>query len=65
LENGVFHRSHYNTRGDYRRAMALFERSIELLRGDLLGERFGMPGMAAVTARTLLGYCLSVLGYKV
>ncbi|MBI4391056.1 MAG: AAA family ATPase [candidate division NC10 bacterium] len=48
--------------GNYRRAIEFLKRNVESLQGDLLRERFGLPGLASVHARTWLVWCLAELG---
>ena len=52
----------YHALGDHRRAMGLLRRNVESLAGDLLRERFGMPGLPAVNSRAWLARCLAELG---
>jgi class 3 adenylate cyclase/tetratricopeptide (TPR) repeat protein len=48
--------------GDYPRAAALLRRSLALLDGEARYETFGLPGLAAVLARSHLGWSLAELG---
>ncbi len=48
--------------GDYGRAADFFTRTITSLQGDLERERFDMPGLPSVYARTWLGWCLAEFG---
>jgi tetratricopeptide (TPR) repeat protein len=52
----------YHTLGDYRRAMGLLRSNVESLTGELLRERFGLPGLPAVRSRDWLARCLAELG---
>src|SRR5262249_53590043 len=47
---------------DYRRAMEVFRRNIELLNGTPLRERFGTAAIQSVFSRAYLAYCLAELG---
>jgi tetratricopeptide (TPR) repeat protein len=48
--------------GDYAQAADFFRRAITLLQGDLVSERFGMPGLPSVFSRAWLGWCLAERG---
>jgi class 3 adenylate cyclase/tetratricopeptide (TPR) repeat protein len=48
--------------GDYRRAATHFTRIVESVTEDLLQERFGLAGLAAVVARAWLAWCLAECG---
>jgi class 3 adenylate cyclase/tetratricopeptide (TPR) repeat protein len=52
----------YYALGDYRRAMGLLRSNVELLTGDLIGERFGLTGLPAGLSRAWLVRCLAELG---
>ena len=52
----------YLSRAEYGRARELFARAIELLPGGRECERFGMPSLPAVVARTFLSLALALLG---
>jgi tetratricopeptide (TPR) repeat protein len=52
----------YHAQGNYRRAMEFSGKNVESLKGDLLEERFGMPGLPSVTSRCVLIWCLVELG---
>src|SRR5262245_14509469 len=52
----------YHTRGDYRRALASLRSNVEVLAGDLLRERFRMPGLPSVQSRHWLVRGLAELG---
>jgi tetratricopeptide (TPR) repeat protein len=52
----------YHTLGDYRQALELLRGNVESLAGDLLRERFSMPGLPAVVSRAWLVRCLAELG---
>jgi class 3 adenylate cyclase/tetratricopeptide (TPR) repeat protein len=52
----------YMSLGDYPQATTLFRSNIALLTGDLLHERFGLPGLPAVLARHWLVFCLAECG---
>jgi len=52
----------YYALGDFRRTVELCERSISLLEGKPVGERFGMVGVAPVITRTSLVLSLAELG---
>jgi class 3 adenylate cyclase/tetratricopeptide (TPR) repeat protein len=52
----------YALLGDYRRAIHLTERSMALLEGKPVGERFGMTGVASVVTRLPRAVCLAELG---
>ena len=48
--------------GDHRRAMGFLRKNVESLAGELLRERFGMPGILAVNSHAWLARCLAELG---
>jgi len=52
---------HY-VRGEFRRAVSLFRRNVEVLVGDRERERCGLPQLPAVHSRACLGWCLAELG---
>jgi tetratricopeptide (TPR) repeat protein len=52
----------YWSLGDYRQAIACFERDVACLEGDLIRERFGMPGLPAVMAPAWMVWCLAEQG---
>jgi tetratricopeptide (TPR) repeat protein len=52
----------YLALGDYRRAMEFLGRNVSSLKGHLLHERFGLPGIASVVSRSYLAWCLAELG---
>ena len=52
----------YLALGDYRRAMEFLVRNVSSLKGHLLHERFGLPGIASVVSRSYLAWCLAELG---
>ncbi|MFQ5896837.1 MAG: AAA family ATPase [Candidatus Methylomirabilia bacterium] len=52
----------YHALGDYRRAADVLRKNVESLEGDLVYERFGMPGVLSVTSRCVLVWCLAELG---
>ncbi len=52
----------YHALGDYAKAIPVFERCIELVNGDLVQERFGLPAPPYVIARTWLTHCLAERG---
>ncbi len=52
----------YHTLGDHRRAIGLLRSNVESLAGDLIHERFGLPGLASVLSRAWLVRCLTDLG---
>ena len=52
----------YFALGEYRRAMDVFRRNVEMLEGELVREGFGMPGLPAVTCRAYMAWCLACLG---
>jgi tetratricopeptide (TPR) repeat protein len=52
----------YWSLGDYRQASACFERDVAWLEGDLIRERFGMPGLPAVMAPAWMVWCLAEQG---
>ena len=51
----------HNT-GDYREAAAALRRNTEVLRGDLVRERFALPVFPSVTSRERIVRCLGELG---
>jgi class 3 adenylate cyclase/tetratricopeptide (TPR) repeat protein len=52
----------YHAVGEFGGAVAALTTNVERLEGDLLHERFGMPGLASVTSRGVLAWCLAELG---
>jgi len=52
----------YHFRGDYRQAIGVLKRNLELLEGDRPSERFGLPGLPSVLARDWLAWSLSEAG---
>src|SRR5262249_30771681 len=52
----------YSFVGDYRRAVECFQKNVACLQGELLQERFGLPGLASVLARVHLARCLAECG---
>ena len=48
--------------GDYRGALTVLRRSLELLPPEATGETFGLPGIAAVLTRSHLAWTLAELG---
>jgi predicted ATPase len=52
----------YHSLGDYRRAMEYFRKNVVCLYGELLHERFGLPGLASVLSRAHLVYNLAECG---
>jgi tetratricopeptide (TPR) repeat protein len=48
--------------GDYRQALVVLRRNLALLPPDASGERFGLPGIAAVLIRAQLAWTLAELG---
>jgi tetratricopeptide (TPR) repeat protein len=52
----------YQNLGDYRRAVGCLKRNVEILRGDLIRERFGLVAPVSVLCRTRLVECLAELG---
>jgi class 3 adenylate cyclase/tetratricopeptide (TPR) repeat protein len=52
----------YYSLGDYGRAKDLLRKNVASLEGDLLYERFGLPGFLSVYSRTCLVWCLAELG---
>jgi class 3 adenylate cyclase/tetratricopeptide (TPR) repeat protein len=52
----------YYDMGRYRQGAESFRRNVELLGGDLVRERFGLPYVASVHSRTWLAFCLAELG---
>jgi tetratricopeptide (TPR) repeat protein len=52
----------YHGLGDYPRAQDILRRNVEALRGDLVRERLGLPGLPAVQFRAWLAWCLADLG---
>jgi tetratricopeptide (TPR) repeat protein len=61
LANGALSMVDYRL-GKYEQAIELARRNVDLLRGDLLGERFGMAPIASVYARTVLAWSLAEIG---
>jgi class 3 adenylate cyclase/tetratricopeptide (TPR) repeat protein len=52
----------YRSLGDYRQAVACYQQNVASLHGALLQERFGLPGLAAVFARSHLVVALAECG---
>src|SRR5262245_30477390 len=52
----------YHTLGDYHRALELLRSNVESLAGELIRERFSMPGLPSVQSRDWLARCLAELG---
>jgi tetratricopeptide (TPR) repeat protein len=52
----------YFVGAEYGQALAHFRHNLQLLVGELTGERFGMPQPPAIHSRTCLAWCLSELG---
>jgi DNA-binding SARP family transcriptional activator len=47
---------------DYRRAIELFKRNMEILGERWIAEFFGLPGPPAISCRFFMGWCLGQLG---
>jgi class 3 adenylate cyclase/tetratricopeptide (TPR) repeat protein len=52
----------YRCLGDYRRAVECFQKNVACLHGELLQERFGLPGLASVLSRGHLTQNLAECG---
>jgi class 3 adenylate cyclase/tetratricopeptide (TPR) repeat protein len=52
----------YRNLGDYRRAVACFQKNVAGLHGELLRECFGLPGLASVISRSFLTLSLAECG---
>jgi tetratricopeptide (TPR) repeat protein len=52
----------YMTLGEYPRAIERLARTVELVTGEPISERFGMPGLPAVAARTVMTFCFQARG---
>jgi class 3 adenylate cyclase/tetratricopeptide (TPR) repeat protein len=52
----------YHALGDHRRALDFFRQNVVSLKGNLIRERFGLPGAASVFSRTWLVWCLAEHG---
>src|SRR5262249_11037477 len=52
----------YRSLGDYQRAVACFQANVACLHGELRQEHLGLPGIAAVFARSHLGVTLAECG---
>jgi class 3 adenylate cyclase/tetratricopeptide (TPR) repeat protein len=52
----------YRDLGEYRRAVSGLRRTVDVLAGPLVRERFGLAGYPAVMSRALLSSCLADLG---
>src|SRR5262249_20891434 len=52
----------YLVLGNFQQAATGFKRNVDLLQGDLVGERFGEPGLPSVFSRAFLAWCLAELG---
>jgi class 3 adenylate cyclase/tetratricopeptide (TPR) repeat protein len=48
--------------GDYRRAVELLGRNVELLTGELVQERFGIAGLPSVLSRSFMVFSLTEMG---
>jgi tetratricopeptide (TPR) repeat protein len=48
--------------GDYGQALTYFGQNLGALRGELIGERFGLPGVLSVLSRAWMAHCLAELG---
>ena len=52
----------YRSLGDYRRAVECYRKNVACLHGELLHERFGLPGLASVLSRSFLTCSLAECG---
>jgi class 3 adenylate cyclase/tetratricopeptide (TPR) repeat protein len=52
----------YRSQGDYRRAMEFHRKNVACLHGELLQQRFGLPGLASVLSRSILVVSLAECG---
>ena len=52
----------FHTSGDYRAAIEVLRQNLEVLAGDRMQERFGLPVFPAVTCRERIVRCLGELG---
>jgi class 3 adenylate cyclase/tetratricopeptide (TPR) repeat protein len=52
----------YHVLGDYHQAIEALRRNVDELRGDRVGRRFGLVGLASVLSRAWLVWCLAELG---
>jgi tetratricopeptide (TPR) repeat protein len=52
----------HHARGDYQTAVRVLTRNVELLRGDLAREHFGLAALPAVYSRTWIAWSLAELG---
>jgi class 3 adenylate cyclase/tetratricopeptide (TPR) repeat protein len=52
----------YHALGDYPRAIDFLQHNVDALEGDLLYERFDLPGLASVLCRTWWVWCLAEQG---
>jgi tetratricopeptide (TPR) repeat protein len=52
----------YRSLGDYRRALDYFQKNVVCLHGELLHERFSLPGLASVLSRSWVTHCLAECG---
>src|SRR3984893_16905559 len=52
----------YFAKADYGQAVTLLRRNLQLLVGELAGQRLGMPQPPPIHSRTCLAWCLSELG---
>ena len=52
----------YRSLGDYRRAVECYRKNVACLHGELLQERFGLPGLASVVSRGFLAFSLAECG---
>jgi class 3 adenylate cyclase/tetratricopeptide (TPR) repeat protein len=53
----------YELRGDYTKALELLHKTVNMLTGDLICERFGQTALPAVYARTYLSLCFADQGH--
>ena len=52
----------YFVKADYGQAVTLLRRNLQMLVGELAGQRFGMPQPPAIHSRTCLAWCLAEVG---
>jgi tetratricopeptide (TPR) repeat protein len=52
----------YRSLGDYRQAVDFHRKNVACLHGELLQERFGLPGLASVLSRSFLSVSLAECG---
>ena len=62
VETNFYLGAAYHSMGDYQRSMDFLRWNVTSLEGDLIRERFGLPFLPAVVARTWLVWCLAELG---